>query len=1036
MRKNNSHYISYINPCEWEQDNCFLCADLLYASASDNNRAQTVISNAQSQTNEHLQSAARLREGDENVVKTISSDRGVNNKFKQTVYNILPYTIICLFVFAIFALFLAQNSIYPFGDKIISSYDMLAQVAPFIEHFFDVIDGKASLFYTTAIAGGADVFGTLAYCCISPFTFVFLLFGKGNVYYATAIVLPLKIACIGVSALFYIRKRFPHINMTGQLALALSYAFCGYLYVANTYISWVDLLIYLPLLALGFNRLIFRGKRALFIVAMCCLIYTCFSISCFSLFLVYPIIILYCVFVLPKQRRKNAIVDVVFSLVASIMFSLPILLPSFVSFMASARKTGIFSNLFNDISADALYQKTSYIATDALVVVFTLLYFAKYGVNRPIDRFLLTAGLITLLPVLCDECCLLLNFGSYYSYSFRFGFLNGFYFLFVASMYADDLFKHECFVRADNSLCSTNIEQTSDCENNCVSTAKNADHSNEKVIIKSADQTKKTTESSSESLMIKVKAFIKSNKKILWCVLLFVVCITALVGMVIFYNAIENGLFKYFSPSGFAHSYGGLQVSACVFAIVAIMVLLAGLLIKFKKIKINFAALILLLIVAGQSTFYGSYLVTGNIRETTDYDRIGVLTDYIKELDGNDYARVKYKRDFVTADATFTLHTNAVSVFSSVIDARNFKVTSFFDYGGNGINTMKSYNGTFFGDCLLGYDYYITEDEYSPTDYQAVEEVTKLIDDDGNIKDVGDYRLYKSLYSFPHAFAVPNDASDYSNGTLLEYYDSLLKMLGGEEYSLTEVNISNVNEDPSNPGVFKISYSYASSSYFFIVFDFENYQDISYVKGSYKADQEKKIDDSRSVKMSTSTTINIKSTGAALNREYILEHTKVYRLENSVVKNLSALAKSKQGNIQINNGNISVDVTAKAGEYLFLNYIALPGHTAYVNGVKCEMQENCLGFMLVPLDDGENHVVIRYSSPYVKLALIGVICALLFAAVYFVCLKKISFIQNKFGTAIQIAAYALVIAVALFFFVMPICVFFYKSVCAVIKIFK
>lgn len=1028
MKKNNSHYISYIDSRNFEQEPYFIRSNVLCANVSNKNLSQDVMSSFPVQSGELSQANSK------SAAKTVGGVNGANNVFKRIAHTALPYLIICLFVFAIFAFFLAQNSIYPFGEKIISSYDMLAQVAPFIEHFFDVIDGKASLFYTTAIAGGADVFGTLAYCCISPFTFVFLLFGKGNVYYATAIVLPLKIACVGISALYYLRKRFPHINTVGQLALALSYAFCGYLYVANTYISWVDLLIYLPLLALGFNRLIFRGKRALFILAMCCLIYTCFSISCFSLFLVYPILILFCVFVLPPQRRKIAIADVVFSLVASIMFSLPVLLPSLSAFMASARKTGIFSNLFNDINAEALYQKTSYLATDALVVIFTLLYFVKHGVNRPIDRFLLTAGLITLLPVLCDECCLLLNFGSYYSYSFRFGFLNGFYFLFVASMYADDLFKHAYFGNTQNAIDSTFADQISNCSDVNICSVANADYSNEKNQMQSAEDTEKTIENA-QTVIVKVKDFIKPNKRILWYILLSAVCLIALGGMLIFYNAIENDLFKYFSSSGFAHSYGGLQVSACVFAIVTIMVLLTGLLLKFKKIKVNFAALILLLIVAGQSTFYGSYLVTGNIRDTTDYDRIGVLTDYIKELDGNDYARVKYKRDFVTADAVFTLHTNAVSVFSSVIDARNFKVTSFFDYGGNGINTMKSYNGTFFGDCLLGYDYYITEDEYVPTNYEAVKGVTELTDAEGNIKDIGDYRLYKSLYSFPHAFTVPNAVSEYSDGTLLDYYDGLLKMLSGDGYSLTEVNISNVNEDPSNPGVFKISYSYASSSYFFIVFDFENYQDIKYVKGSYKADQEKNLDSSRSVKMGTSTTINIKSIGTSLDREYILAHTKVYRLENSVVKSLSELAKSKQGELQIENGNIIVDVTAKSDEYLFLNYIALPGHNVYVNGVECKMAENDLGFMLVPLTEGENHVFIKYSSPYVKLALIGLICALLFAVAYFVFAKKIRVIQVKFGTVIQIAAYVVVVAVAVFFFVMPIGVFFYKAVRAIFKIF-
>ena len=114
-------------------------------------------------------------------------------KQRPRLEGLIAYCFLSVFILALFAVFLASNSIFPFGKGTMSSYDMLAQVAPYIEHFFDVFDGKSSLFYSYAVAGGADLFGTLAYCCVSPFTFLFLIFGKGNVYYATAIVLPLKV---------------------------------------------------------------------------------------------------------------------------------------------------------------------------------------------------------------------------------------------------------------------------------------------------------------------------------------------------------------------------------------------------------------------------------------------------------------------------------------------------------------------------------------------------------------------------------------------------------------------------------------------------------------------------------------------------------------------------------------------------------------------------------------------------------------------------------------------------------------------------
>ena len=209
----------------------------------------------------------------------------------QTVIDVCCTVFLALFIFTVFGISLYLNGMYPFGKATMSSYDMLAQVAPYIEHFFDVIDGKSSLFYSYSIAGGADVFGTLAYCCVSPFTFVFLLFGRGNVYYGTAIVLPLKVACVAISAYFYLKKRFKNLNPFVSCALALSYAYCGYLFVSNTYINWVDLLIWLPIVALGFKKIVEGGKKRTFIIGLSLMIYTCFSISCFALLIVFPIII-------------------------------------------------------------------------------------------------------------------------------------------------------------------------------------------------------------------------------------------------------------------------------------------------------------------------------------------------------------------------------------------------------------------------------------------------------------------------------------------------------------------------------------------------------------------------------------------------------------------------------------------------------------------------------------------------------------------------------------------------------------------------
>lgn len=1022
--------------------------------------------------------------------ETVECAKSVGAK-KQTLFACM---FIAVFVFSVFAIFQAVYGIYPFGKKTMSSYDMLAQVAPFIEHFFDVFNGKSSLFYTFAIAGGADVFGTLAFCCLSPFTFVFLLFGEGSAFYATSIVLPLKIVCVGISALIYLRKRFKNLNVFLQIALALSYAFCGYLFVSNTYISWVDLLIYLPFVAWGEYKIVNGGKKTTFVVALCLMIYTCFSITSFSMFIIYPVLILYAVLAVDKSKRGKVVTDTVLALLTAVMFSLPILISSLAAFMVSGRRGGLFSNLLNDPKADPLYYKISYIFTDALTLFFTVAYFVKNGVKRPIARFLLLSGVLVMFPVLCDECCLLLNAGSYNSYALRFGFLNGFYFLFTASLYLNEASEGGAVsLRAENGALNC-AEKPFGFKENAVFTP----------------------------------AFAKLFKSLclaLGCVVFY------LLTYYLFKISQTEWLSKYFS-SRFAHSLGGLEITVIMFALVAIIALSVTFLVKRGKISALCASVTLLAVVCGQSAFYGAHMVNGNASDVEKFKQIGVLTDYAKTLDGNDYARIKTKSEYLTADMPFSLHTNSFTVFSSVIDARNFVPTTFFGYGGNGNNTMKSHYGTFLGDCLLGYKYLIATDNYPPTDYKKIDgsdtikcsdqvfsagdragftypdgeyssgkvqavsggllivepverktvtlAAAELVAADGEIesgafvsvisgdyagstgkigyyskttgnanvsiqtfsvaaekadklKDSGEYKIYESMYAFPNAFKVGNYEYAGENADLSDSYREILTMLGGElkETSASDITVSKCEGGNYAAGTFKVHLKNRYKGYYFMVADFENPEKILYVRSSYNEGNLKKLGTDGCVKLNEfSSSYNsvyfVTNDETAFDCDSVKAAVKIYYFTDSDVRNLSEKAQYNVAELNLSAGKITADVNAFGGENLFLNYVALPGHKIVVNGKKAEFKENRLGFMVVPLEEGENHVEITYSSPYVKLFLIGVLIAAVYAAAYYFLAIRTQFIQEKTGKIIRVAAYALAGAVVLFFFAAPLFICLYK----------
>ncbi|MBS5023250.1 MAG: YfhO family protein [Firmicutes bacterium] len=237
-----------------------------------------------------------------------------------------------IIAFVIYFVQLAVSEVYPFGSNyVVASYDLSAQICPFIEHLFDVMDGKSSLFYSYAIAGGADVFGTFAYFFISPFSFIYLLFGDGNVYNACGVVMAFKLAAIAFAGAWFVKKLFKEIPDYLGVGIGIVYAFCGYVFVASTYVNWIDFLIYMPFCAAAFVHFVRTKKFLPFSILMACCIYTCFSIACFSMLIVFPTLIAYAFICVKREERNSFIAYLCLAFVVAILIALPVLAAASIS---------------------------------------------------------------------------------------------------------------------------------------------------------------------------------------------------------------------------------------------------------------------------------------------------------------------------------------------------------------------------------------------------------------------------------------------------------------------------------------------------------------------------------------------------------------------------------------------------------------------------------------------------------------------------------------------------------------------------------
>lgn len=696
-----------------------------------------------------------------------------------------------IIVLVAFTVALISYGVYPFGDKYtLASYDLSAQICPFIEHLFDVLQGKSSLFYSYAIAGGADVFGTFLYFFVSPFSFLFLIFGDGMVAHASGVVMGLKVAAISASGTWFAQKLFKGIPKYICIVIGIVYAYCGYTFVSCTYINWMDFLIYLPFCAGAFVRFVKTGKFLPFSILVACCIYTCFSIACFSMLIAFPTLIFYGLLCVEREKRNRFLADLCLSFVVAVLIALPVLLPALFAYMRSGRGGGgLFENLWfgftvlpddtlgsfnssrflNDWSL-ALYRKWSYILSDSVFVILTLVWFCRRGLKDKFAQFMLVAGVFTLLPLIVDEAMLLMNMGSYMSYALRFGFLNALYFLGGACLAIEGL----CF--DENRAYDGGLLR-------------------ERELLKGGGRYKMTAwKIVIVALGVAASAFLvwfisAGNYKNIW---------NSLTSDSEMLEAFQSVSARY------AHSLGGLEVIVVPFVLVTIVAGVGCAFVHTKRVSPKLVSYVLLVVVGVQVLFYNNQLVLGN--RSTQHVALGSyqsLCATLNDLDDSHF-RVKDYDDKLTATAPFTGNSHSFSVFSSVIDKDNFVIYNLFGYKGNGKNSLKSahtnksHRCEEFGDSFLGYKYYLVPEEKKDdvlTDHKLKKYVKPLMvkDENGTEQQLckDGFYVFENEIVFPSAYKVssgelrfesPND-DNFTNRK--HNQQTLYKFLRGKTLSET-----------------------------------------------------------------------------------------------------------------------------------------------------------------------------------------------------------------------------------------------------------
>ena len=206
----------------------------------------------------------------------------INTPFVQSVGNKLiekKYLYPSFFLpIVIMLLVYACLGMFPIGDRTILILDMNGQYIYFFEQLRDVLSGNGSLLYTFERALGGEFFGIFTYYLASPLSLLVVLFPKESITEAVTAIMLLKCGFCGLSFAYYLDKTRKK-NIFGFTTFAVMYALCAYATTFQSNTMWIDALIWLPLIALGIERIIRTGHFKLFVVALALTIWSNYYIG-------------------------------------------------------------------------------------------------------------------------------------------------------------------------------------------------------------------------------------------------------------------------------------------------------------------------------------------------------------------------------------------------------------------------------------------------------------------------------------------------------------------------------------------------------------------------------------------------------------------------------------------------------------------------------------------------------------------------------------------------------------------------------------
>ena len=189
---------------------------------------------------------------------------------------------------------------WPFGEKTTMMVDMHHQYAPLLAELrYDILHGEFTL-YTFGAGPGANYLSMFGYYLASPFNLLLVVFPERLLAEGILCITLLKNALSGAMFALCVQqlhgKRGLHIPV-----VSVMYSLMMYLLAYSWNLMWLDVVMVLPLVIYGFERLMHTGKFLTYVLSLAYALYANYYIG----FMVCVFLVLYYLAYVLRSKRNG-----------------------------------------------------------------------------------------------------------------------------------------------------------------------------------------------------------------------------------------------------------------------------------------------------------------------------------------------------------------------------------------------------------------------------------------------------------------------------------------------------------------------------------------------------------------------------------------------------------------------------------------------------------------------------------------------------------------------------------------------------------